>query len=319
MLYFLHQKELKGALLMLSAKGDILMIELFDSFIKNLSNREAAIAIWILVGLILALTQNKFRKSLLLVFKSFFAWKLTISYLVMFSYIAIMLLVLHAVGIWRVAYITTTILWVVCVGFVMLLETSKANDESFFKNSVKDNLKVLIVLEFLINFYVFSLWLELLLVPVFVILGGLLGIASYNKQYASLQKSLNYIMVIIGTFLIGYVLYMTVSDFNKLITLNNFENFILPVLLSIMFLPFIYFWTLYLNYETLFGRLQFFVSDRALLPYVKKKTILAFGLNLWVLNKWSRHINTLRFENKNNVVEAIREFKSAKFTISENL
>jgi len=201
----------------------------------------------------------------------------------------------------------------------MLFETSKANDESFFKNSVKDNLKVLIVLEFLINFYVFSLWLELLLVPVFVILGGLLGIASYNKQYASLQKSLNYIMVIIGTFLIGYVLYMTVSDFNKLITLNNFENFILPVLLSIMFLPFIYFWTLYLNYETLFGRLQFFVSDRALLPYVKKKIILAFGLNLWVLNKWSRHINTLRFENKNNVVEAIREFKSAKFTISENL
>ena len=108
------------------------MIELFDSVIKNLSNREAAIAIWLLVGLIWALTQNKIRKSLLLVIKSFFAWQLTISYLVMFSYIAIMLLVLHAVGIWSVAHITTTILWIIGVGFVMLFEYSKANDESFF-------------------------------------------------------------------------------------------------------------------------------------------------------------------------------------------
>ena len=295
------------------------MIELFDSVIKNLSNREAAIAIWLLVGLIWALTQNKIRKSLLLVIKSFFAWQLTISYLVMFSYIAIMLLVLHAVGIWSVAHITTTILWIIGVGFVMLFEYSKANDESFFKNAIKANLKVLVVLEFLINFYVFSLWIELLLVPLSVILGGLLGIASSNKQYAALQKSINYVMAIIGTFLIGYALYMAVSDFNKLITLNNFENFILPVLLSIMFLPFIYFWAMYVNYATLFGRLQFFVKDRALLPYVKKKTILAFGLNLWVLNKWSQHINTLRFENENNIDEAIREFKNSKITINENL
>ena len=189
----------------------------------------------------------------------------------------------------------------------------------FFKNAIKANLKVLVVLEFLINFYVFSLWIELLLVPLSVILGGLLGIASSNKQYAALQKSINYVMAIIGTFLIGYALYIAVSDFNKLITLNNFENFILPVLLSIMFLPFIYFWAMYVNYATLFGRLQFFVKDRALLPYVKKKTILAFGLNLWVLNKWSQHINTLRFENENNIDEAIREFKNSKITINENL
>jgi len=289
------------------------MIELFDSVIKNLSNREAAIAIWILVGLIWALTQKKIRKSLLLVVKSFFVWKLTISYIVMFSYIAIMLLVLHAVGIWSVAHITTTILWVVCVGFVMLFENSKANNESFFKNSIKDNLKVLVVLEFLINFYVFSLWIELLLVPVFGILGGLLGIAASNKQYEAVQKSLNYVMAIIGTFFIGYALYMTVSDFNNLFILNNFKSFILPVFLTIMFLPFIYFWALYANYETLFIRLQFFVRDKSLLSYVKKKTILAFRLNLWSLNNWSKYINTLRFEDHDSVDEAIRNFKGSKF------
>ncbi len=195
----------------------------------------------------------------------------------------------------------------------MLFENSKANDESFLKNSIKDNLKVLVVLEFLINFYVFSLWIELLLVPVFGILGGLLGIAASNKQYEAVQKSLNYVMAIIGTFFIGYALYMTVSDFNNFFTLNNFESFILPVLLTIMFLPFIYSWALYANYETLFIRLQFFVRDKSLLSYVKKKTILAFRLNLWSLNKWSKYINTLRFEDHASVDEAIRDFKESKF------
>lgn len=289
------------------------MIEVFDSVIKNLSNREAAIAIWILGGLVWAFTQNKIRKSLLLVFKSFFAWKLTISYLVMFSYIAIMLLVLHIVDLWSMAQITTTILWVVCVGFVMLFENSKANYESFFRNSIKDNLKVLVILEFLINFYVFSLWIELLLVPVFGILGGMLGIAASNKQYEAVQKSLNNVMVIIGTSFIVYALYMTVFDFKNLFTLNNFESFILPILLTIMFLPFVYFLALYANYETLFIRLHFLVRDKSLLIYVKKKTILAFRLNLWSLNNWSKYINTLRFEDRASVDEAIRDFKESKF------
>jgi hypothetical protein len=119
-------------------------------------------------------------------------------------------------------------------------------------------------------------------------------------------------MAIIGTFFIGYALYMTVSDFNNFFRLNNFESFILPVLLTLMFLPFIYFWALYANYETLFIRLQFFVRDKSLLRYVKKKTILAFRLNLWSLNNWSKYINTLRFEDHASVDKAIRDFKESK-------
>lgn len=297
------------------------MVEPVMSFFElvQLSNRETAIAIWILVFLLWGLTQHKIKKSFFLVVKSFFACKLSISYLAMFSYIAIMLLVLHAVGIWRMSHVTNTILWIVCVAFVMLFETSKANDESFFKNIIKDNLKILVVLEFLINLYVFSLWVELLLVPVFAILGGLIAVAGLNKQYEGIQKGLNYVMAIIGTSFIGYALYMAVSDFNNLFTADNFQNFILPILLTIMFLPFIYIWALYVNYETLSIRLQFFVKDVSLLPYVKKKTILAFGWNLWGLNKWSQHINTLRFNDERSVDEAIHEFKKLKSTTSENI
>lgn len=285
------------------------MIDVFIDIINNLSNREAAIAIWIFIGLIWAFTQSKIRKSLILVIKSFFAWKLSLSYLAMLSYITSMLFILHGVGFWNMAHITTTILWIICVGFVMLFENSKANDESFFKNSVKANLKVLVAFEFLINFYVFSLWIELLLVPISGIIGGLMGIAAVKKEYAALQKSLSNFMAIIGTLLVGYALYTAINDYKNLITLHNLESFMLPILLTIMFLPFIYLWALYVNYETLFIRLQFFVNDKSLLPYLKKKTLLAFRLNLWLINKWAKHINTLRFEDRASVDQAIRTFK----------
>jgi hypothetical protein len=229
----------------------------------------------------------------------------------MFAYITLVIIPLNAVGIWKLPHLPVTLLWVLCVAFVMLFEFSKANDQNFFKDAIKDNLKGLIVLEFLINLYVFDLWVELILVPVFGILGGMIAIAETDEKYEIVKKLLNYIMAFIGLTFTGYAIYMVVADFEHFATLENFENFYLPILLSIMFLPFVYFAALYAGYEALFVRLQFFVKDGALLKYVKKKTILAFGPNLWVLNKWSKHINTLRFKDKEEVDEAVRDFKSA--------
>jgi len=78
-----------------------------------------------------------------------------------------------------------------------------------------------------------------------------------------------------------------------------------------MFLPFIYFVALYASYEILFVRLGFFVKDKSLLIHVKKKTLLAFGPNLWALKKWAKHINKLEFMDEKGVDEAIQIFKSA--------
>lgn len=281
-------------------------INLFQKF----SNREIAIAIWILIAITWALSQPKIRKSLFQVIKAFFAWKLAISYVLMFSYITLMIITLNSIGVWRLINLPTTILWVLCVAFVMLFEFSKANDQNFFKNAIKNNLKVLVILEFLINLYVFDLWVELFLVPVFGILGGMIAIAETDEKYKTVKKLLNYVMAFIGLGFTGYVIYMVVTDFGNFSTLENLENFYIPILLTIMFLPFVYFVALFAGYESLFIRLQFFVKDSVLLKYVKIKTIFAFGPNLWVLNKWSKHINTLRFKDKKEVDEAIRNFKS---------
>jgi len=288
------------------------MINTAINLLQELSNRELAIAIWIFIAIIWVLSHSKIRKSFYQVLKAFFAWKLSISYTIMFAYITVIVMALNAFGIWKIAHLPITILWGMCVAIIMLFDFSKANDPNFFKNAFKGNLKGLIVLEFLINFYVFDLWIELILVPVFGVFGGMIAIAETDEKYETVNKLLNFVMGLIGLVFIGYASYMVVTHFKDFATLENFENFHLPILLSIMFLPFVYFTALYAGYETLFIRLQFFVQDAAVLKYAKKKTIFAFNLNLWELNKWAEHINTSwRFKAKNEVDEAIMGFKNA--------
>jgi len=164
------------------------MVAVDFKFLQTFSNRELAIAIWILIAFIFCIFSSKIRQPLFHVVKVFFAWKLTSSYVLMFAYISVVILILFFMGIWKISHLPMTILWAICVAFVMLFKFSQAEDENFFKNSIKDNIKGLIFIEFIINLYVFSLWVELILVPIFVILGGMLAVADTDLQYDIVKK-----------------------------------------------------------------------------------------------------------------------------------
>lgn len=288
------------------------MIGAAQNFLNALNNRELAIAIWLFVAIILCVSNSKIRESLFQVVKAFFAWKLTILYIMMFAYIVLIILAMSGMGLWKMKHLPLTILWGVFVAFVMLFDFQKGNDSNYFKSSLKDNLKALIILEFIVNLYVFALWLELLLVPFMAIIGGMLAISETNKEYEIIKKILNFTMSLIGLIFIGYAGYMIATDFKIFATFENLGNFYLPILFSITFIPFVYLFALYSGYETFFIRLGFFVEDTNILRYAKRKTIFAFNLNLWKLNKWSKYVNSSwRFKEKQEVDDAILVFKKA--------
>lgn len=280
-------------------------------FFNALNNREMAIAIWLFIAIIWGISNSKIRESLLKVAKAFFARKLSLLYLIMFAYIALLIMAASAMGIWTMKHLPLTILWGGFVAFVMLFNFQKANDSNYFKSSLKDNFKALIILEFVLNLYVFDLWLELFLVPFMAIIGGMLAISETNKGYEIVKKVLNFIMSLIGLIFIGYAGYMVVTDFKNFATLENLESFYLPILFSITFIPFVYLFALYSGYEAFFIRLGFFVENTKVLRYAKRKTILASNLNLWKLNKWSKYvISSWRFKEKQEVDDAILVFKN---------
>ncbi|MEW6673395.1 MAG: hypothetical protein AB1427_16965 [Thermodesulfobacteriota bacterium] len=213
-------------------------------------------------------------------------------------------------AIWKIDHIPMTVLWSVFVAFVMLFNFRKANEQHFFKNSVKDNIKGLVFVEFFVNLYVFNFWIEFIIVPVSAFIGGMKAIAERNKEYEIVDKLLNAILIAAGLFILFYAFYNVVTDFENFATIQNLESFYMPILLSILFIPFVYISALVAAYETLFIRLQFFVPDKAVLRYAKFKTILSIQFNLSKLNRWSDYINkNWRFKNKKEVKEAVAAFK----------
>ncbi len=286
------------------------MTEALNSFIREFNNREFAVAIWVIIAMAGCVLNSKIRKPLFQLIKAFFKWKLTASYLIMFAYIAVIVSLLSLTGMWKLSHLPITFLWVLCVAFFMLFRYSGANDPHFFIKGIKDNIKGLVFLEFIVNLYVFSIWVELILVPVFAVLGCMLAIADTNKDYQAIKNLLNFIIGCFCLYFVGHAIYMAIIDFRHFASVENLENFYLPIILSVTFLPFVYFAALFSGYEMLFIRLGYFVPDRAVLKYAKLKTIIAFNFNLWELNRWSEHIySTWRFKSKKEVDEAILGFK----------
>ena len=278
-------------------------------FFSELNNRELSIIIWIMIFSIWVLTQKKVRAASVPLIKAFFAKKLVYGYLLMLLYIAIIIYPFYFIGIWGFFWIKNTILWIICIAFVMLMQFSKATNDNYFKNSVRNNLKILIALEFIINLYIFNLWIELILVPFSALIGGMIAIAETDEQYKSVKKLLNFVLSFMGIVFVVYALYKVSTDFGNFASKKNLIDFCLPILLSVMFLPFVYLIALYSNYETLFLRMPFFIENQGVLAYSKRKIVFSFGLNLKSLNKWGKHFNSLLIKEKKDIDEAIIEFK----------
>lgn len=277
---------------------------------SELNNREISILIWIVVFFLWALCQKKIRAAFVSVIKAFFAKKLVYGYLLMFLYIAMIIYPFYLLGFWGTHWIKNTILWAICIAFIMLMRFSKASDKNFFINSVKDNLKILIILEFIINLYVFSLWIELLLVPFSALIGGMIAIAETDEQYKSVKKFLDFVLSFMGIVFVVYALYKVSTDFGNFASKKTIIDFSLPILFTMMFLPFVYLIALYSNYETLFLRMPFFIENQRVLSYSKRKIVLSFGFNLKAINRWGSHFNSLLIKEKKDIDEAIKEFKN---------
>jgi len=279
---------------------------------EALNNREISILIWISIFLCYGFLNSGVRSSLIDVVKAFFDKKLTIVYVMMFGYIGGMLCALSSIGYWGLSNYTAIGMWVICVAFLTLFEFKKANNENFLVEVFKDNLKLIIVLEFIINLYVSSLIVELTMVPVLFIITAVMAYSENRKEYEPAHKLSTRMLGIIGTVICVSAIWRLFNDFENFATVKSLGDFLTPIILSLMFIPFVYCFALFANYETLFVRIQFFVKNRdeEISKRAKLKTVLAFGLNLRALNDWAKELSKHWFESAEQYSKALSEFKA---------
>jgi hypothetical protein len=105
------------------------------------------------------------------------------------------------------------------------------------------------------------------------------------------------------------------GDFKDFATIHNVKDFLLTPLLTVSFLPFVYFLALYATYEALFTRVDIFLRDqkKELRSFTKRQIVRACLFNLKKLNKFSKDYTTrlMSIKNKSDVVSLTRQFRTS--------
>jgi hypothetical protein len=185
-----------------------------------------------------------------------------------------------------------------------------SEDKHFFQEMLKDNLKLGILLEFLIGQYTFDLWVELLIVPVAVFLGGMQALTSTDAKYASVNKLINGIWSVTGAIVIYHVVDSLIQHFHDLLSLDVLRQILLVPNLTVVFIPFLYVLSLRMVYEEQFVLLSFKLRDKQLLGFAKLQAIKEFNTDLYGLKRWVARWNLSHPQTRAEILATIDAFKA---------
>lgn len=289
-----------------------------DKIIDSLSTRELAWVTWILIALSACMFSNSIRQSLSGVFKALFTWKISVSLLAFFLHTVLYVFILFKLGLWDISLLKDTLIWALSFGFISLMDVNKVNDSKYFKTALLSTIKWTIALEFIINFFTFSLTKELIIVPVLVFSAMMQAVASFNPKYKQVENLFKYILTTFGIVIFIISLYKTVEQHSKLFTLDNLKSFLLPIFLSLTFLPFMYLYNLFVKYEALWLILHFNIKNETDRNRIKKQILFIANFNIDKVVSISKHITKPINIYNDLTYEMIRKVSKGKYIDPDN-
>lgn len=273
-----------------------------------LSNREIAWLVWLGIGLIWILTQQQVREALWQCVKAFCAPPILRIVAAMLAYVGVCVLIMAAFHIWQWDNLKTTLLWTLTFALVTMLDVSRVSeDDAFYGKTVRDTISATAVLLFVAELESFSLIAELVVVPGMVILGLMLAIAQTRADLKDTRVVVESIASMAGFGLLAYGLMAIVARPDEFVTWGILREFAVPVMLSLLFLPFMYALSVYMVCDRMTVRLIFCIADESVRKYARAKAVFAFAGDLEAMRRWGRNVGAARPETRADVDLSIRE------------
>jgi len=278
-----------------------------------LNNREIALLLWIAV-IVLALLISKHRKS----FVPIFIILTKRIFLIIFSLIGVYLvgiiLVLKRLDVWQNGNLKDVLFWLFSVGLVLVFKINDAKSNRYFKGIFFSAIKWTIFLEFVVNLYSFSLFTEIVILPVLILLAATQAASELDRKNKVVSNFLQNIITFAGLSIFSYSLYKTISNFNDVLTFQNFVSFLLPATITILFIPFVYFLALYSTYESYFIHLDFMTLKKDKVKEVKKLILKTANINLDKLLRIKKNFEKRVFYDDTNLRAYIQSIsKKSKY------
>lgn len=266
--------------------------------------------IWLCAFFIWRLGAADTRRAVLNLIRALLVRKLVIIWVCMLAYVTALTIALHAGRLWTVNNCTTTVLWTFSVAFVTLANANVIAEEPyFFRNFALAQLKVAVIFQFVASLYVFSLWIEILIAPVLMILTVILIVSEYHPEYKQVRNLITLVLTVLGVGLLAYSLTEVFRNYDESYAQPALRDLLLPAIMSIGFIPFVYVIATTVAYDNAFIRINIFIKDKELATYAKLQTALRLHLRFKVIEAWARRIPFAGLTTRQDVVAELRQLK----------
>lgn len=227
----------------------------------------------------------------------------------MTMYVVIMIYGLARLGLWDFSLLKASLIWFFSVAVFSLFQINKFSESPHkLRGLVADSFKLVVVIEYLVGAYTFHIAVELVLVPLIVFLSALVAFAETKPEYEPAHKFLNAVLAIVGTAILGSVMYLLVKNFEQVANRQAASDFVLPVILSALYTPFIAFMAIYSTYQTVLIRLQYSIKKRHVELYARFVAMLIFNVRIELLKRWSSNVAKCRLQTVGEVNRSFRQF-----------
>ena len=286
----------------------------FSILINSFSNREIASLFWITVFFIFLLSKGEMRTIMGDFLKILFKKPISVILFLFLLYSILLIWIYRQLGFWSNNLEKDTILWVIGTALILAFNAVKAQDFSHFKEIIKDAFKWVIILEFIIGFYTFSLITELILIPFLTFIYFTISYIEVNSNKLSENAKIvppffNKLLSYFGIFIFGFVFFKTVTQTNELFTLDNFKSFLLPLLFTISFIPFVYMIALYSVYEQLWSTLGYNITKKQT-KRLKRYILFVANFNINKLSRISENILAITSLHKEPSFKMIKKISN---------
>ena len=257
---------------------------------STFTTREVALIIWTLVFFGWVTARRDARKSLGGVLSAALQWKILVPFLLVVAYIALVVLVLHTLGVWTPDLLKDTILWFVFSGVAVAFSGMSLNSDGIhWRRVISGQLKAIVLLEYVVNTYMFALWIELLLVPTLVIVSALDVVVKMDDKHRTMAKLIGALQALFGFTILAFALRQAVSTRDTFSTMETLRAIARAPLLSALLLPVAYLFAIVSVYEQLFIRLAIGpTKDASVVRYAKRKLPLYLGLRPAIVRAFTR-------------------------------
>jgi hypothetical protein len=274
----------------------------------DLSNREVAWLVWLALGTTFLSWKTSFLPLLVALLKQTSkAHKLLLLLGVMIFYVLGCVFLLNKAGLWTIEQLKASLIWFITFAVVAIFDAVRIDEERhFFRKTLREAISASVVIQFMIETYVFSFPVELAIAPLVLVL----VLVNTVSKGAKIETSTTVILAVIFVVMLLHSGYEIARDVNGLWTRNNIREFAAPIMLTLLLLPFLFYLNIYVAYEMVFHKLNWSVLDISVRRYAKIHALFSFGSDLKGVLRWTRLVarkGALSWSDVRDTIKRIRD------------